>query len=112
MASLDVDELIANSKKAALDVANLMRVRIGKPPVDHLYPGVPGNAASCPITNTIYDDDIDRNDWNVITGGFGVTAVQMKGARSELIRFHDEWYDAQRFVRYFDAGEFPDLVKK
>lgn len=52
---------------AALEVANRTRKVLGLPPVDHLYPGVPQDAYSCAITETVYDDDLDRSNYIVST---------------------------------------------
>jgi hypothetical protein len=49
-------------KRNALRFANRVRKMLNLPPVDHLYKGQPNEGAYCPITNTIYDDDLDRND--------------------------------------------------
>jgi hypothetical protein len=65
-------------RKAALDKANQVRKRLGKPPVDHLYKGTPNNAFDCPITNTIFADDISRDDYAIQTGYHSISVYDPK----------------------------------
>lgn len=116
---------LANKEKsleAALKIANKVRVAIGYPPVDRLYPGVPRNGATCAISETVYDDDVDREKWAVLTAGGRVTVWEKSAVQDfPLQRFtitpkvEERWKKtpgAASFIHYFDAGKFPDLIKK
>jgi hypothetical protein len=100
---------------AALTAANAARAELGFPPVDHLYKGVRKDELACPITNTVYDDDIDRNKYWIETSDSIVIYSR--------VRKGDEWdielpllakvslsSDANEFVTMFDNGEFPELI--
>lgn len=54
--------------KGALAFANQIRKNLGKPPVENIYRGERSNGYSCPITNTIYDDDDFIDSYIVWTG--------------------------------------------
>lgn len=92
-------------KDAALKLANEIRQQMGYPPVDHLYPGTIANAMSCPITNTIIDDDV--TGWSVETGTGRVLCTNAEG--KIVKQYHDP--ASRSFVLLFDAGVFPELVK-
>lgn len=96
-------------KEGALAAANAARAAIGYPPVDHLYPGYRQMATSCPITNTVYDDDIDRTKYYVATGGFGISISEdvtgWRAKRRQIPISNEAWL----FIREFDKGFFPEL---
>lgn len=98
-------------RKAALSFANKIRKELGKPPVDHLYPGKRGRDLDCPITNTIYNDDADLRKQYLVTTRWGVTRVYPRGYLTEP-SVRGKWNEATRkFVGGFDTGQFPDLEK-
>lgn len=97
----------------ALKVANRIRKFLGLPPVNELYSGNSGDGWSCPVTNTIYDDDLDRERFTIRTGysTIGVTDLT-KGKKEKCYR---NTKAGSAFVSAFDGGslrdEFPDLYK-
>ena len=105
----------------ALAAANMARDKVGVPHVDHLYPGIPGDELACAITNTVYDDDLDRKHYYVETSG----AVKVYKKRLPDDGPEDDW-DIEmpaladiplneyttKFIELFDKGEFPELVSK
>lgn len=98
-------------KQAALDKANETRARLGKPPVDHLYKGKPGHSNHCPITNTIYDDDLDRYRYRVRTWDSNVArGIVVETEDSEFRVKHS--IQSLAFVKHFDDGEYPELVEE
>jgi hypothetical protein len=97
-------------RQAALDTANQIRARLELPPVDHLYKGRIANASSCPITNTIYDDDLSR-DYAVVETIPGSIGVWKKVSFTPLIR-HDADEATRQFIFRFDQGNYPDLTAK
>lgn len=65
-----LEEEAKTFREAAKDFANHIRGLLGFGPVDHVYPGKPGDGWSCPITNTIYNDTPEiRDEYMVFTGG-------------------------------------------
>ena len=101
------DEAAEIEKAAALKVANEVRAMLGYPPVDHLYPGVRCDGANCPITNTIYDDDIDREEYGISTGSR--ILIDKKDGSFQVCYLP---LDATFFVSHFDGGVYPELIKK
>lgn len=101
------------SREAALKAANMMRALLDLPPVDHLYPGYPLAAMSCAITETVYDDDLDRKEWEIMTGGGQITAHKRGSSyyiNSKRVELR-EIPGAISFIKRFDKREFPDLIK-
>jgi hypothetical protein len=106
-------------KGQALRFANKIRKELGLKPVDHLYPGNPNDGNSCPITNTIYDDDLDKNRFKVDTGLFGIK-VSEKVLETEgypytkwlTVLEREHWPSSKEFVAYFDAYKIPELSIK
>lgn len=98
---------MATIRAAALAKANAVRKALGLPRVDHLYKGIPCNANNCPITNTIYDDDITRDDYMIYSRYNFITVTDQK-----TLHRHDfpTSQGAARFMRRFDDGEIPDLM--
>lgn len=95
-------------RKAALNAANKARKLVGLPPVDHLYPGRVGWSASCPITNTVYDDDLDRDRYGVET----LDSISIRDTDNWGEGFYVKLSDlASRFVTLFDDEKIPDLIK-
>lgn len=94
---------------AALRTANKVRRKaFGLPAVDRLYPGYTRSPGSCPITNTIYDDDIKPKRGKVKTGLTEVTTKdEIRGTET-----HPLSVDAQAFVSRFDYGWYPHLNKR
>lgn len=98
-----------DTKKAALNIANRVRKQLGLPPVDHLYKGKPNDPSSCAITNTVYDDDLDRTNTYVRTMFGSVTATQNGTTASASFSRGSRVAD---FIRTFDRGGFPELIDK
>lgn len=123
--------------KAALEVANKARATLGLPPVDHLYPGKPGDPFSCAITETVYDDDLDREKYVVRTTATEVdifedakvvksrpgSAIQyvlpkdyegepMYVAQKPPIHWIHMDPDSRTFIERFDDGRYRTLIKK
>ena len=92
--------------KGALDKANQVRKALGYPEVDRLYPGTPSDAYTCAITETIYDDDVDRKLYRIMTAD-SISVVS--------IHFTPQYYSHSResraFIHHFDEGEYPELEK-
>lgn len=99
---------LTKMKAAALRVANRVRKDIGLPPVKHLYKGRRRESGNCPITNTIYDDDLDRRMSRVVTGHRSVALDGTINGRWVGRRFELTPY-AARFVHAFDVGDIPEL---
>lgn len=112
-------------RNAALRKANQVRKRMGFGPVDHLYPGKPNLTASCPITNTVYDDDVPRDKFVVLTGTedvkvFDIADTEFLAYSPELGRLpklgakpvvtvkHSD--GSAGFIDAFDGHEIPDLI--
>jgi len=102
-------------QEAALATANRARAALGLPAVDHLYPGYAGEAEMCAISNTIYDDDLDRSEFLVATGysspeakvvDVGITID--KGGVIVYEEIPDE--KTRQFLIYFDDYRYPELL--
>lgn len=94
---------------AALEVANTVRSRFGKPPVDHLYTGKRYDPYACAITNTIYDDDWDRYAYRVATGGQCIRVWNGDDLKSDYYLPIEMGSPVQQFIYWFDLGRFPEL---
>ncbi len=90
-------------RKAALDKANQVRKALGLAPVDHLYKGAPNQWASCPITNTIYDDDLDRNKVSVNTGVEAITVIDVNTGKEKVFKQNRL---SREFVNLFDELDY------
>lgn len=101
---------IAEKKKAALAAANDVRRQLGKPPVDHLYKGNRNKADSCPITNTIYDDDLDREAYEVTTREEWII-VRARGLHFPALAYYPVPPESRvhQFISSFDHGRYPEL---
>ena len=98
-------------KKAALGKANEVRVGLGYPPVDHIYKGRRSKSWACPITNTIYDEDIDRSSLDVDTFDDIDSGIEVRDRNTgEHRRFRHDM-QSLAFVNHFDKGEYPELVE-
>jgi hypothetical protein len=96
-------------RQAALDVANQARAALGLPPVDHLYKGRPSDPYSCAMTQTVYDDDLDRTKY-IVTTGIGAVVVKHRILETEVVRvLHTP--DSRAFVKRFDRREYPTLIR-
>lgn len=100
------------ARRAALAIANELRKKLGYPPVDHLYPGLPRNGEHCPITNTVYNDNPElRLKYRVNTRG-SAAFVRKLDSLGTMIVWVDLDSDARTFVRKFDKGEaYQDLAR-
>lgn len=96
--------------RQGLRAANRVRRFLKLPPVTNLYGGNRGDDASCPITNTIYDDDLDRDRYGVSTG-FSVITVHDR--KTNTIKRYQNF--GSEFVQWFDdtslRGTHPNLYK-
>jgi hypothetical protein len=102
-------------KRAALRKANFVRRLLGLPPVDHLYKGDKGEPRSCPITNTIYDDDLSHGEVFVETDGREIHVEDFRnsaGEYKEYIVGIAQHSQARQFISQFDNGGFPELIKQ
>ena len=98
------------AREAALKMANHVRKEMGFPPVSRLYPGKPGQGSSCAITETIYDDDVDRSLWSVYTSN-GIVRFSRFGGLGQYVSWKKVPGTAS-FVYYFDQRQYPDLIKR
>lgn len=98
--------LADKKKEAALDVANRIRSELGYKPVEALYPGQRAVGNNCPITNTIYDNDIDRIQLKIETHRYGVIVFNKNDGSTLALPLSDL---AQKFVDGFDSGYYPEL---
>lgn len=95
---------------AALDFVNSVRDELGEPQLLRLLPGAQKKAASCPISNSIAYG---------LSGPIGVvtydTATVVDYTDDDVIGknvlYREVPQDAFNFVRQFDAGHYPELVR-
>lgn len=101
-------------RRAALQTANKVRKSLGRPPVEYLYKGKRRDGDNCPITNTIYDDDLDHNQYRIDTDYDEITVEDYAKANDDntwpesSMIFHLS-KGAREFVQRFDMGDMPDL---
>lgn len=100
-------EKVVTAREAALNAANAVRANMGYPPVDHLYKGVPCVGDNCPITNTIYDDDISRDEWHISTDDAVHVQSCADGDNYRLFPLDD---DVHLFIGLFDDRLLVDLI--
>ena len=119
----------------ALKVANTARELLGLPPVDLLYPGNPKDPFSCAITETVYDDDLDRSKYIVVThcdtvkiysdakvtfdsvGNKRIVPKDFEGKPTFLSEKDSDLFttmtrESRDFIRSFDQKRYRTLIKK
>lgn len=96
-------------KDAALAAANEARAFLGFDSVDHLYKGKRVTASYCPITNTVYDDDVDRLTVGIGTTQDYISVWEKVGAMDRELVEINLTEAATDFVYAFDTGRFPEL---
>jgi hypothetical protein len=84
---------------------------LGLPPVDHLYKGQPGVESACPITNTIYDDDLERNSVFVETDGYKVTVEDSRTLPTKALTFFNP-PTVTEFIHEFDWRRIEELIEE
>lgn len=100
--------------RSALAKANAVRKTLGKPPVTKLYAGRPNQGNDCPITNTIFDDDLSRDEYSVFTGYDGIRVWHDENVDDYDTEGYiaDEMHTdgSKEFIKKFDESpsKFPD----
>lgn len=87
----------------ALRFINGVRYFLGAPKLDSVKPGEVANAEKCPISNSVIGMYIKSVQTRTKT-------IEVAGPGGELLFKSQLPIKVQKFLKAFDAGEYPDLV--
>lgn len=99
---------VENRRDQALRYVNEIRASRGCEPLEALLPGFKSNACACPITNSVRE-------------AFPIGSVISTYDMLHAVIYHAHWSEQLladkvpsevfKFIKDFDAGSHPDLVK-
>lgn len=97
--------------KSALSFVNKMRKRIGKKPLKNLRKGIQDDCQNCSISNSIFSEH-DKGKGSIVSTNPNTISIwyrEENGITNGFVEFVPK--NAGVFVRKFDKGLYPRLVK-
>lgn len=99
-----MENTIDQAREHTLRIVNELRAELGLDPIDELKPGTRYSASTCPVANSLAFGGTNR----VISGQNFIMVMGRAGQYRIDMRTPGE---VATFIRLFDTGSYPDLVK-